>query len=161
MLAPFNRAFNVATIHLANRMNPRGWGVAPAAPNSLETLRLHVAREGRITVYSGGSEATIYGDPEVNYAARAWHAAVHLFTGYPFTFQGERMTARTQAAQLNGVYGETVAAPFIKLLYAEIVGQSEYASRDEFGRFPADQREFVRLWMSGNKAAALRLVPAQ
>lgn len=38
MPEPLFPAFNVATLHMANRTNPRGWNVSTRAPSSLASV---------------------------------------------------------------------------------------------------------------------------
>ena len=65
--------FNAAVLTICNRILPAGYDVAAVAPETYEELIAHLDAGRRMLVYSGGAEQTIYGDPEVNYAFRAWH----------------------------------------------------------------------------------------
>ena len=138
MLQPFDRAFNAAVLVLANRACPRGWDVADEAPASLEAGLAAFTRDGgRPTVWSGGSEATIFGDPEINYAFRAWHDATHYRLGAAFDYAGEQATCRAQCEDVRALYGHGIMAQgFKRLLVTEIMGQLAYHMRT--GEFPAD-----------------------
>ncbi len=147
MLKPLFPAFNIATLHMANRVNPRGWRVAADAPDTLAKLKARAKRDGVITVSSLHSDLTIYGAPEVNFAARAWHDACHILANAEFDDAGERAVCELQCAQLRQIYGDTSSRLFQAIVRAEVVGQLEYKS--EFGEFPTDQRTFVRQYLAG------------
>jgi hypothetical protein len=51
---------------------PTGYDVSDDAPSTFRGLCKHLDSGGRMTVYRGGSEATIFADNEVNYAFRAF-----------------------------------------------------------------------------------------
>ena len=63
--------------------------VKDIAPDSFASLK--GASTSGLVVYSGGSDNTIYGDPRVNWAFRAWHDKLHLDLNAPFTLQGETL----------------------------------------------------------------------
>jgi len=102
------------------------------APDTFELLRRHCS-ERSIIVWNGASEHTIYGDPKVNHAFRAWHDSLHLILNAPFTLTGEIFVAREQA--------RLAPDPIAKLIIAEVQGQAEYFA--EHRVFPADQVKFV------------------
>lgn len=139
--APLWPAFNAAVLHLANVYNPRGYAVSADAPSTLSELRECWRRDGRITVWSGASDQTIFGDPEVNYAFRAWHDATHLALGAEFDDNGEEAVCWRQIDNVRKLYGKRTATVFKGIISAEIQGQLHYEKR--VGRFPRNQREFV------------------
>lgn len=141
MFKPMFPAFNVATLHMAHLTNPRGWTVSRNAPSSLASLKARSKRDGIITVSSLHSERTIYGDPEVNIAARAWHDACHILANAGFDDAGERAVCALQQSQLATVYGDASSLLFRRIIEAEVVGQIEYKA--QHGDFPVDQRGFV------------------
>lgn len=141
MLKPMFPAFNVATLHMASLTNPRGWNVSRNAPDTLAKLKARAKRDSRITVSSLHSDQTIYGDPEINYAARAWHDACHILANAGFDDAGERKVCALQQAQLAQVYGGASSLLFRRIIEAEVVGQLEYKA--EHGAFPDDQRSFT------------------
>ncbi len=63
--------FNAAVLTICSRVLPGGYDVSDAAPETYEELIAHLDAGGRMVVYSGGSERTIYGDPEGNPPARS------------------------------------------------------------------------------------------
>jgi hypothetical protein len=72
--------------------------VKPLAPSTYADLKLQGTSQ---VIWSGGSEATIFGDATVNYAFRAIHDALHLATGLGFTVEQEIELARIHAARCS------------------------------------------------------------
>jgi hypothetical protein len=118
-------------------LNRRILRIAPShtaqdyAPATFEALKGQSV--GSLVVWAGASDKTIYGDPTVNHAFRAWHDSLHLALNAPFTLQGERIVALEQARLIGG---ET----FGHIIMAEVVGQAEYFALT--GQFPVDQKAF-------------------
>ena len=140
---PFSTSFNVAVNHIAARLWPKGFDVCNVAPSSLESLKNTVRENGRLTVWGGGSERTIFGDAETNYAFRAWHDWHHIDGDLPFTFEGEAEVCQRQLADLARLYGNDTMtqAGWAALLVIEVIGQRAY--EDRHGAFPDDQRAFA------------------
>ncbi|WCA46203.1 hypothetical protein [Caulobacter phage DCM] len=133
--------FNAAVMTMANRMNPKGWDVVDLAPNSLHGLTLHYRCTGKIAVWSGASENTIFACPEHNYAFRAWHDSTHLQIQQDFSLAGEAATAFAQCADLLDQYGlDEDTREFCAMILTEVVGQSAHYQLT--GDFVADQRKF-------------------
>ena len=146
MNTPLDRAFNTAVLHIASRLMPTGYDVAPIAPSSLDSLRCHVAATGRILVWSGESDRTIFADPEVNWAFRAWHDWCHLTHGLEFTTQDEVKVALVQMGHIRTLYGHDKRADrFCALIDAEVIGQIVY--QQQHGEFPHDQMTFTREYL--------------
>lgn len=109
--------------------------VSSLAPDSFERLNRHI---GRLVVWFGASEDTIYGNASVNWAFRAWHDSLHLKLGAPFTFEGEKLVALEQARLVdNPRLGD--------IIMAEVVGQAEHL--EKHGEFPANQRAFIEAYL--------------
>ncbi len=139
---PLDRSLNVAINHTASRLYPTGFDVGDPAPATLADLRAHVARTGRMLVWSGGSTDTIYDDQETNYAFRAWHDWHHWRYGYAFDLAGETLAYHGQCCDLDLLYrGHDRLAAWKRILWAEVVGQALH--HDMFGCFPVNQRAFV------------------
>lgn len=143
---PLDTAFNVAVNHMASRVLPTGFDTTDnkdEAPASLEDLNAHVAKTGRIIVWTGNSDKTIYACPDTNWAARAWHDWGHWYLQADFTAAGEAKVAELQKMQLGLVYGRTSAR--IKywqdLIDIEVNDQVAYFER--YGEFPEDQMRFA------------------
>lgn len=111
--------------------------VADSAPDTFPDL----ISTARLTVWSGASDSTIYGDPVLNWCARAWHDATHLSLGADFSLEGE---TRTAEAQIVALYRRFPSAPdvYASIIRAEVIEQASYCYRT--GSFPADQVSFVR-----------------
>lgn len=149
----FDIHFNVAVLTLCKRLLPAGYDVAGDAPATYEELIARLDAGHRMLVYSGGAERTIYGDPEVNYAFRAWHDWCHWRGRCDFSLSGERATCAMQSEQLVALYGEfTQTRWWRRILFAEVIGQREYF--DRHGVFPDDQRAFVENYLRTETQAA-------
>ena len=139
--------FNAAVLTICNRVLPAGYDVADDAPNTYEELINYLDAGRRMLVYSGGAERTIYGDPEVNYAFRAWHDWCHWRGRHDFSLAGENATCAMQGKNLVALYGESPQTRWWRrILHAEIIGQREYF--DRHGNFPYDQRDFISGYLS-------------
>lgn len=143
MNKPFCLSFNIAVLTIAGRLFPTGYDVADVAPSNLEELNASIAETGRMTVWNGASDCTIYDSAEVNWAFRAWHDWCHWKGQHDFTLAGERAVMQMQRDHLRTVYGPT--HPDLPLwdaiLEAEIIAQAHI--HIESGAFPMDQRTFV------------------
>lgn len=142
---PLNVRFNVAVNHIAAKVLPRGFDVSADAPPDYDSLVAHYRATGRVLVWSGASERTIFADAHVNHAFRAWHDARHISGGHDFSRNGEFCTMVDMMADVSAIYDGQTAATFRTILRAEILGQREF--QDRFGGFPLDQMAFVRDYM--------------
>lgn len=146
-------AFNAMVAAMASRVCPTGFDVSGVdnafpAPTSLPALQAHVARTGRILVDGAHSARTIYGEPEFNFAFRAWHDWTHWTLRAEFDLPGELAVAYRQVEDMHRVFGyggETEL--FASLIVAEVYGQALYLHR--CGEFPQDQVEFTRAYLAG------------
>jgi hypothetical protein len=142
--------FNAAILTICSRVLPGGFDVSDEAPETYEELIAHLDAGGRMLVYSGGSERTIYGDPEVNFAFRAWHDWCHWRGRYDFSHEGERAACAMQGDHLIARYGDSPQTRRWQcILHAEIIGQREYF--DRHGAFPEDQRAFVAAYLAEHR----------
>ena len=137
-------AFNAAVVSMAARLFPKGFNVSgvdsdTAAPDTLVKLNAVIAA-GRMIVDGANSAATIFADPETNYAFRAWHDWTHWYLQAPFSVAGECAVACQQIADLAAIYGRAFADRYKSLIYAEVIGQA--LAYDISGMFPADQIGF-------------------
>jgi hypothetical protein len=145
--APLSIRFNVAVLAIAAKLFPAGFDVASDAPDTFEKLASHVEKTGRMLVWNGASDNTIFGDAEVNYAFRAWHDWCHLSGGCEFTPEGEMNAALIQIDHIRSVYGYTPDADnMVLLVWAEVVGQVQYHEHHD-GQFPTDQMAFVKHYL--------------
>lgn len=142
-----NPAFDAIVLKLAHIHWPEGFIACAQAPNSLEELNQLLSSDKPMTVWSGASETTIFGSPEINYAFRAWHDAIHWKHQLPFTFEGEAAVAVKQVEELVGHYPEHPQLnQFCALVLAEVVGQAIYANIHN--EFPPNQRRFTKLFLA-------------
>jgi hypothetical protein len=152
-LSPLSTRFNVAVMHIASQLFPAGFDVASDAPDTFEKLVSHVQETGRMLVWNGASESTIFADNEVNYAFRAWHDYCHVAGGFEFTPEGETKACLMQIDHIRAVYGNTAEADYLALLvWAEVVGQVSYNLAHD-GAFPVNQMAFVKHYLINPVAA--------
>jgi len=142
---PLSVAFNVAVLHITSKILPCGFDVSENAPQDYDSLVAHYEKTGRVLVWNGASDKTIFGDCEVNFAFRAWHDSKHIIGSFSFTREGEMNALAMQKADILAIYDGTAADFFCTLLDAEIRGQFDYAERH--GGFPIDQIGFARAYL--------------
>ncbi len=107
-----------------------------------------------MVVYNGGCDGTIYADPEVNYAFRAWHDWCHWRGGYDFSVCGETAVCAMQCLELLSQHGDgEQTRRWIAILRAEVVGQRLYYQRHK--RYIDDQRGFVEAYLKDPDDALL------
>lgn len=157
LTAPFSPQLNAATWTLANCLHPTGWDARDHAPTSLEELNACVQGTGRLAVWNGASGDTIFGDPETNYAFRAWHDWVHWRYQLPFTPDGEAAAAFVQVRHLVSRYGDgSDVVEMAALVLCEVMGQVRYEKQTD--AFPVDQRQFAREHVGDWRTLAMVLV---
>ncbi|KKN52654.1 hypothetical protein LCGC14_0610480 [marine sediment metagenome] len=137
-MEPLSKAFNVAVITIANRLHPTGYDVGDPAPSTLQELQDHINTTGRMLVWNGASNKTIYACSETNWAFRAWHDWCHYTYNLKFDKEGERKACEIQKDHIRLIYDPgTQTDLFCDLIEFEIMGQFEY--KEVFGNFPEDQ----------------------
>lgn len=142
---PLDRGLNVAIKQVTSNLMPCGYDVAKEAPNTLEETKNHFESTGRILVWSGASDKTIFGCAETNYAFRAWHDYRHITENAPFNFKGETITYIKQCEDIRTIYEGEQADFYCSVLFAEIIGEIRY--RNKNGEFPAQQNAFIRAFL--------------
>jgi len=97
---------------------------------------------GKLIIWSGGSDCTIFGKPEDNYKFRAWHDLHHILNGYDFSQSGEYKTYMSQMKDIM-TYADSwpQCKLFGRIIDIEINGQVDYQRKH--GYFPEDQRAFM------------------
>jgi hypothetical protein len=139
--------FSAAVSTIADQLFPCGFAVAEDAPQTYEKLITRLDAGLGMAVYSGGSDRTIFGRPDVNYAFRAWHDWCHWRGHHDFSFKGERAACAMQAKHLVALFGDgRCTRQWQRILHAEIIGQREYF--DRHGAFPEDQHAFVERYLA-------------
>src|SRR5579872_538182 len=134
-MRPLIPEFNRVVLELAPRFDAR-----PVAPASFaELMALDMAAP--MPVRDGASHATVYADPVVNHAFRAWHDAAHRAGGHDFTLEGERATREAQQRAVLAAYPRAPKS-WLALLRAEVDAQAEHFTRT--GAFPVNQAAFIR-----------------
>lgn len=146
-MRPFSSSLNDAIVHMAVKAWPEGWtGRADLDGMTFADLKETYARTGRIEVWTGGSDETIFASHIVNVAFRAWHDACHLAGDYPFGLVGEKGALDLQLKQLEEEFpGHKDMAYWKRLLTCEVLGQLAYSVTN--GHFPDNQRAFTRAFL--------------
>lgn len=93
-------------------------------------------REGKIYIWTGASDFTIFGSAKMNHYFRAWHDYIHMVHNLGYDFVGETAVANIQMAQLPLDWAFERA-----LVNSEIIGQWLYYAK--YGEFINDQRAFT------------------
>jgi hypothetical protein len=104
--------------------------------------------DGRLVVFDGASDHTIYKCPRVNHAFRAWHDAQHIVQRVGFDLAGERAACEGQIRELLARY-PSAPREVIALIRAEVIGQAEHFAA--FGEFPVDQAAFITTYLEQSK----------
>ncbi|MDE2096219.1 MAG: hypothetical protein KGL39_03170 [Patescibacteria group bacterium] len=142
-MEPYSLEFNAAVMTMANRVCPCGYDVSDAAhsaPDSLAALNKHIETTRRILVSRDHSDNTIFSDPEINWAFRAWHDWTHWRIQAEFDLVGEVEVALRQVKDLTTVYGPAFGNRYQPIIFAEGIGHT--LLKELTGKFPIDQRRF-------------------
>lgn len=151
---PVSPMLNVAVQLFCARVWPQGFDLSEtSAPDSLKRLKAEYASRGRITIYSGGSEGTIFDCADTNRMFRAWHDHAHLTLDANFSFEGETAACEYQIAQIFARYGDgDTGQEMARVLRAEVIGQALFWQRNR--RYVSRQRAFTLAYLD-NPATAL------
>jgi len=152
--AVLDHGLNVAVLVIARQLLPGGFDVSEDAPETYNALVRQFESGQRYIVYAGGSENTVFGDPEVNYHFRAWHDWCHWKGKHDFSFQGEHATYLMQCEHLVELYGnDETTERWRRILFADVIGQKLYFHR--YRCFPENQMEFVKQYLARQAANVL------
>jgi hypothetical protein len=136
--------FNAFVLRIASTIP---YDPTPGYTASFEEMRATYRATGRIPINTDFSDGTIFGDPAINWAFRAWHDWAHIRGNFPFTEQGERDAAFLQECDVIEAIGYTVTATrFCDILDCEVNGQVQYYLKHN--AFPPDQIAFAREYLS-------------
>lgn len=150
---PVSPMLNVAVQMFAARVWPQGFDLSETdAPDSLKRLKAEYAARGRITIYAGGSDGTIFDCADTNRMFRAWHDWAHLTLNANFSMEGETAACELQAAQIFARYGDgDTGRGMVAVLRAEIIGQARFWQRNR--RFVSRQRAFTMAYLDNPETA--------
>ena len=142
-----DHGLNVAVVHITAKVLPSGFDVSEIAPSSYDELVAHFESGKRLTVYSGGSDHTIFGDPEVNHHFRAWHDWCHYTGKHDFSMRGEYAVYEMQCGHLVALYGDgEQTRRWRSILFADGMGQKAF--HEKHSAFPEDQLAFVKAFLA-------------
>lgn len=153
-LEPMYPRFNEMAHVAVQSLMPDGFDTTADASlcDTLDKVKRHYRKTGRVLVWTGESDNTIFGTPEDNHAFRAWHDYVHINFDLPFTKQGEHTVMLLQQRHVDTIGGYYFTRhekdTFVKLLECEIAGQLDEFIRT--GDFVKDQRAFAKQFMQPN-----------
>ena len=88
-LLPLDPTLNAAILSIARNLFPDGFDVSPDAPSTYTALKAHLDAGKGLVVYDGGCAGTIYANPAVNHAFRAWNDWSHWRGDHDFSVEGE------------------------------------------------------------------------
>ena len=110
--------------------------------DTLDKITAYYKTHGRLLIWDGESEETIYDSPYYNVLFRAWHDYHHIKAQLAFTGEGEKLVADKQKQDVHKLTGGNLAfASFCEIvLDAEIVAQVDYYNA--YGAFVDNQRQF-------------------
>lgn len=150
---PVSPMLNVAVHMFAARVWPQGFDLSEtAAPDSLKRLKAEYASRGRITIYSGGCDGTIFDDAGTNQMFRAWHDWAHLALDANFSMEGETRACELQCSQILAAYGDgETGQEMARVLRAEIIGQAQFWNRNR--RYVTRQRAFTLAYLDNPETA--------
>ena len=107
--------------------------VSDHAPSTFKELN-ECLSTGNLVVWAGASDKTIYGDPAINWAFRAWHDTLHFTHGLDFSLAHEMAIAELHCCPILSDYDR-------ELLWKDTAGQiTEYNNN---GEFIIEQAQFV------------------
>ena len=137
--------FSKAVVHISGILMPDGFDTTAdeSLVDTFEKVSTILDDTGRICVWSGASDNTIYTSPEVNHAFRAWHDYRHMSLQAPFTQAGERCVCERQQRDIDlycGYASKALRDEFKRILDIEINQQIEY--KLSTGEFVSDQLQF-------------------
>lgn len=94
---------------------------------------------GKIRIWKGASNNTIFGLPEINWYFRAWHDHTHITNDLGYSPIEESIVAEIQKSQLPEDW-----IIERKLIDIEVTGQVQYHHLN--GEFVKDQRQFTAIY---------------
>jgi hypothetical protein len=153
-MEPMYPRFNEMVLMAVASLMPDGYDVTDDSTvcDTLDKVKRHHRKTGRIMVWTGESEQSIFGQASVNHAFRAWHDYVHVLYDLPFTKAGEHRVMRIQQTHVDTLGGFEFTPEeknlFYKLLECEVDGQLEHLIKT--GEFVKDQRAFATTYMENN-----------
>lgn len=123
---------------LNRRILELGRGAKPSDPAPNTWTELKASGLNDFHVFSGASDDTIYGIPEVNWAFRHWHDRIHLEHGLSFSLEDELIVAELHIQELHDDAHK-------RIVYADVAEQVKhfYAT----GEYVKHQRKFVESFL--------------
>ena len=115
--------------------------------DTLDKVTAHYERTGKILVWSGASDNTIFAKPETNHRFRAWHDWIHVVNKLPFDYAGEMKALAIHKAHVHLMWcrGSISYYDAIKIMYfaLDIEIREQLNFHKDTGYFPDNQRKFT------------------
>lgn len=142
MIRALSPIFNDVVARVIATLLPNGFDTTPD-DGTLDTLAGHYNATGRIMVWDGASDRTVFASPRINHCFRAWHDATHLATRNGFDAEGEHRTAIAQCGHVAQLGLSARDRRIVqRLIMCEVDGQVSYY--ENTGEFVEDQHGFAR-----------------
>lgn len=136
--------FNKAVLSIANKLVP-SYDISDNAPNTYKDMVKYFKEHGKLCIYNGASDKTIFADSNVNIAFRAWHDYYHLTKELQFTDLGEYIVSNYQATDIMVYCLENNKLDklnlWLNLLDIEINEQVQFFNENNY--FIEDQYKFT------------------
>jgi hypothetical protein len=135
---------NVMLYIVTSKLMPQGFDKTEDGSlcDTFAKVQAHYEKTGKILVWKGASDNTIFSSPQFNHIFRAWHDYHHLKHNLAFDKEGENQVMLEQYKDcLNIGLGAKMENFIFSVLDAEINGQVEYF--ETMGYFPEDQKAFT------------------
>jgi hypothetical protein len=149
---PISTALNALVANICAECWPDGFDLSTTdAPNTFKGLKQEYERRGRITVFSGNSDNSIFADVTINQMARAWHDWAHIQANADFSLRGEELACDLQCTQISSRFNATEAEGLIRILRADVIGQAQYYEKHR--KYVRRQKDFVVEYLTDPMAA--------
>lgn len=147
MQEPLYPNFNEFILWVVTQLMPDGYDVTlyESRCNTFAKIKKYYKDTGRVLVSLHSSDCTIYGDPKVNVAFRAWHDYVHITHNLDFSADGERNTRKIQQDHVlfyGQGYNQQTLLLFCTLLFIEV--DCQLAHYLKYREYVQDQRQFCK-----------------
>jgi hypothetical protein len=136
--------FNKMVLDITNKLVPN-YDISENAPNTYNDMVDYFNNHGKLCIYNGSSDMTIFADSNVNIAFRAWHDFYHLTKELQFTDLGEYIVSNYQATDIMVYCIENNKLDklnlWLNLLDIEINEQVKFFNENNY--FIEDQHKFT------------------
>jgi hypothetical protein len=144
-----NATYEATVLHIVDDVLAIPYDVASIAPDTLQGVTNHWRLTGRLLVWDGACDTTVFSAPSVNHAFRAFHDYCHVQNQRAFNEHGERLACADQIQIIRDAIADQRKADIAaRHCWADIVGIIEH--RNTYGNFPTNQRAFIADYLAGD-----------